>query len=68
MASYVTSRAIAEQVKRMIKYGTTQKMLAKQFGISAAYLCDFLQGRREAGPKILRALGYDPIPRYRRTP
>ena len=68
MTTYVTSRDLAEQVKRQVKYGVTQKDIAKQFGISAAYLCDFLQGRREAGPKILRALGYDPIPRYKRQP
>lgn len=65
--SYATSREIAEIVKRRVKYGTTRKMIAKEMGISQGYLSDFLLGNREAGPKILTAMGYEVEPRYRKV-
>ena len=60
----MTSRQLAKLLAARIGYGFTQRDLAKELEISAAYLCDFLQGRREAGPAILTALGYDPMPHY----
>jgi transcriptional regulator with XRE-family HTH domain len=62
---YVTSRKIADDLKRRIKYGVTQTDIAAEMGISKGYLCDFLQGNREAGPAILKALGYETTPFYR---
>jgi hypothetical protein len=67
MTKYRTSRQIADDVRALICYDTTQRDVAKTLGISTAYLCDFLAGRREAGPKILSALGYQPAPFYRRA-
>lgn len=63
---YVTSRVLAEQIKAEIGYGCTQRDIAARLNISTAYLCDFLSGRREAGPKILEALGYETTPLYRK--
>lgn len=33
------------------------RALAKQWGVTAAYLCDLVKKRRTAGPKILRHFG-----------
>ena len=49
----------------MIGYDTTQKSVATKFGVSNAYLSQFLAGKRDAGPKILDALGYDRAPFYK---
>jgi len=65
MSAYKSSRDLANKVRAKISYDTTQKMIAAEFGVSQAYLSDFLAGRREAGPKILKALGYEPTPFYR---
>lgn len=35
--------------------------LARQLGVSEAYLCQVLKGRRNAGPKLLRALGLERV-------
>jgi hypothetical protein len=43
---------------------TTDAALAKQLGLSPQYLCDVLLGRREPGPKLLRALGLRKEVRY----
>jgi transcriptional regulator with XRE-family HTH domain len=67
VSRYKSCEAIRQEVKARIGYGVTQKSLAKQFGISTAYLSDFLSGRREAGAKILNALGYEITPFYRKS-
>lgn len=64
---YQSVDAIRQEVRSRIAYDVTQRSLAKQFGISAAYLSDFLAGNREAGPKILAALGYEIEPFYRKV-
>lgn len=64
---YTTDRELAEQVKaRAMARNKTQRTLAQELGISEAYLSDFLNGRRNAGPTILKRLGYDPTPHYRK--
>ncbi len=64
MIEYVTSRELAEVVRGRVSYNVTQAMLAKEFGVSQSYLSDFLAGKREAGPRILKALGYNDTPHY----
>lgn len=36
-------------------------VLARELGVSEAYLCQVLKGRRNAGPKLLRALGLERV-------
>lgn len=36
---------------------TSQTELARQLGVSAAYVSDVARGARGAGPKLLKALG-----------
>ena len=43
-----------------------QKEWAKEHGISEQYISDFLAERRSPGPAILRALGFELAPYYRR--
>ena len=66
MAIYKTDRELAEMVKGQIGYRKTQRRWAKDAGISASYLSDFLQGNRGAGPAILKALGFENEPYYRK--
>jgi len=41
----------------LARIGGTQESAAKSLGISPQYLSDVLKGRREPGPKVLKALG-----------
>lgn len=68
MSRYKTSREIAADIQALISYDVTQKDVAKTLGVSQAYLCDVLAGKRGVGPRVLKALGYDITPRYRRCP
>ena len=50
----------AEDVRRMVVArlkDKTQRDVAADLGVSAAYLNDYLHFRREPGPKILESLG-----------
>lgn len=44
-----------------------QKDYAKRVGISASYLSDFLNSRRDPGPKLLKALGFEDKRYYRKA-
>ena len=44
-----------------------QKAWAAQHGVSAAYVCDVLAGRREPCESILRPLGFERVALYRGT-
>lgn len=45
----------------------SQADLARELGVSTGYLNDVLQGRAEAGDKILRPLGLERVVAYRRV-
>lgn len=47
--------------------GTTQRALAAELGVSAAYICDILKGKRNPGDKILRPLGLSRSRSYSRA-
>lgn len=53
-----TTEAFLDELRARIRGIGTQQAAAKQWGISGAYLCDVLKGRREPGAKLLDALGY----------
>lgn len=67
--NYRTDRELAAMIKAQIDRHIpgTQAAWAKQAGISQAYLSDFLQGKRGAGPAILKAIGFEPTPFYRKA-
>ena len=58
---------IAEALRDRINYKTTQTDLAKQLGISHSHLSEVLGGKKKVGPVILKALGYDLTPHYRKA-
>lgn len=48
------------EVKTLLRkkvYAASQKEIAKELGISAAYLCDILQGRRDVSASVAAMLG-----------
>lgn len=54
MSKVYTEVDIIERLKKKIKYGYTQKMLAEDIKISESYLSDVLCGKRSIGPAILK--------------
>jgi DNA-binding transcriptional regulator YdaS (Cro superfamily) len=44
-----------------------QRAFAQQHGVSEQYLSDWLKGRRDAGPAIASACGYERVVTYRRV-
>jgi hypothetical protein len=67
MTTYRNDRELAQLVKAAIGHNGSQKQWAEDVGISAAYLSDFLRGNRGAGPAILKALGFETSPYYRKA-
>jgi len=55
---------IVDQLKRRIGYDLQLCALAQELGVSHSYLSEVLAGKKTPGPKLIRALGYDPTPRY----
>lgn len=45
----------------------SQRALAKELGVGEPYLSDVIHGRRDPGPKILKALGLERVVSYRAT-
>lgn len=43
----------------------SQKAFAAKHNLSAQYVCDVVQNRREPGPKLLAALGLERVVMYR---
>ena len=54
------------EVERLL-YASYQKDVARDLGVSAAYLNDYLQGRREPGEKLLCGLGFERVVMYRKV-
>lgn len=56
-----TKHLTQEDVRRLVmqKYekAGSFRSLAREWGLSAAYLCDFLNGRRGPGSRILNQFG-----------
>jgi predicted transcriptional regulator len=59
-----SSADIRHRLCGAINYDYRQKDLAKWLGVSMSYLSDFLSGKREVGPTILKKLGYEVKPYY----
>jgi len=52
---------------RLLRQGSTQRALAREIGISEAYLSDILSQRREAGKQVLEYLGLERRVTYRKV-
>ena len=62
----ITDADIRLTIERILqRQSVSQRALAKDWGMSPAYLSDFLSGNRPAGPRILDALGLEKVVRVR---
>jgi transcriptional regulator with XRE-family HTH domain len=61
MKTKYTEKELKQLIIDRIKYGVTQKSLAKELGISQGYLSDFLAGKRGIGTQIVKALGFEQV-------
>ena len=59
--------AIVEAIRARIGYRKGQTDVADDLGVSRSYLCEVLSGKKKPGPVLLKALGYDPLPHYRKA-
>lgn len=63
----MNKQELVEYIQRVIdeEYNGVQAALARDCGISSAYLNDVLNNRRDPGQKLLNALGVERIVIYR---
>lgn len=66
-ATFDSEKAIADVIRARIGYRKPQTALADELGVSRSYLSEVLAGKKKPGPGLLRALGYDPSPYYRKA-
>lgn len=62
----ITQEEILEIIREMAKKWDTQRELADQLGVSAAYMSDILAGIRPVSDGVARRLGYRRIVKYTR--
>jgi hypothetical protein len=60
----LSSDQMRERLRQAIDCAGNQKAFAEKVGVSAQYVCDCLQGRREIGRSIAAPLGYQPVTVY----
>jgi DNA-binding transcriptional regulator YdaS (Cro superfamily) len=53
----MTRDEVNELLYRMVKRAGSRSALAKEIGVSPAYIGDVLLGKRDPGPAILNVLG-----------
>jgi plasmid maintenance system antidote protein VapI len=62
----ITEEEILEIIKQMVDKWGSQRAVADQLDISAAYMSDILKGNRDVSDTIARRLGYSRIIRFRK--
>ena len=62
---FLTYESILEELKLLAESMSTHQALAKKIGISEAYLCDILKGRRNPGKEVCKFLGVSPMIVYK---
>lgn len=60
----ITTDKMRDKLRAAVKVAGSQKKWADANGVSAAYVCDCLKGRRDIGEGIAKPLGYVPITVY----
>ena len=56
---------VPQKLRQWAKQRGSQRALARELGVSEAYLSDIINGRRDPGRKILKALGLERVVDYR---
>lgn len=63
----LTVAEVRTVLRAKIRKAGSMRKAAKQLGITAAYLCDIMHGRRDPGPRVAKALRYRREVRITRT-
>ena len=53
----LTEEQVRARVEALVVEAGSLRALCREWGVSPAHLCDFLNGRRGPGPKVLEPLG-----------
>lgn len=61
--THLTTTELLEVLALRVKAAGSQRRFAEEVGVSQAYLCDVIRGRREPGPKLAAALGFPVLER-----
>lgn len=67
MKYHITAEDFRELLKTLTGIHGSQKELAYYLGISASYMNDLVRGRREPGPKVLKAMMLERVVCYRKA-
>lgn len=62
---FIDTTAVVEELRLLADSMSTRKALADRIGISPAYLCDILKGRRNPGPAVCKFLKLEPVLVYK---
>jgi plasmid maintenance system antidote protein VapI len=63
---YRSAEEITEELRSRISYEVSQKDVAAEIGVTDSYLSEVLADKKRIGEKIIKALGYETTPYYRR--
>ncbi len=66
MAASLTEEQLRKWTRKELTEWNSQEEYAQANGMSAAYLSDFLSGKRGPGAKMLEALGFERVVMFRR--
>ena len=64
-ARHYTLEHIIDCLQIQVEVSGSQKMAAKEIGVSDQYLSDVLKFKRAPGAKILKAYGLEPVAAYK---
>lgn len=66
--AYLTDKDVKDLLQQRVERpNMTRRALARELGVSETFLYDVLKGPRPVGPRILRKLGFDPTPHYKKA-
>jgi hypothetical protein len=63
----MTKEALVRDLQKRIESAGSQYRVADSLEVSNSHLTDVLQGRRDPGPKLLRALGLTKVVTYQKA-
>jgi predicted transcriptional regulator len=66
MSERVTSRQIVQLLRNAVKM-RSQREVADDLGLSPAFVCDVLKGRREVTERLARKMGYRKVVEFEKV-
>lgn len=64
----ITQKEMLAIIRQKAEDYGTQRVLARELGISAMYLSDILNGHREVSDAVAKKLGYTLVKMYEKVP